>query len=81
MNINNKEFYKYKNSKRKTRENVGQLLNGAWELVTNDTEKDKVLNAFLGSVFTSMIVLQKSKAPETRGEVLKKEELPSVEEG
>lgn len=43
-------------------------------------KKVKVLNAFLGSVFTNKIGLQKSKAPETRGKVWKKEELPLVKE-
>ncbi|GAB0204020.1 mitochondrial enolase superfamily member 1 [Grus japonensis] len=38
---NEKGFYKYINSKRKTRENMGQLLNGAGELVTRDMEKAK----------------------------------------
>lgn len=43
---NKKRFYKYINSKRKTKENMGPLLNGAEALVTKDTEEPKVLNAF-----------------------------------
>lgn len=31
---------------RKTRENMGLLLNGAGDLLTNDMEKAKVLSAF-----------------------------------
>ena len=42
---NKKGFYKYVNSKRKTRENVGPLLNEAGALVTEDTEKAELLNA------------------------------------
>lgn len=41
-----KRFYKYINSKRKTKENMGPLLNGAGALVTKDTEEPEVLNAF-----------------------------------
>lgn len=43
---NKKGFYKYINSKRKSRENMGQLLNGAGELVARDMEKAKVLSVF-----------------------------------
>lgn len=41
----NKRFYKYINSIKMTRENMGLLLNGAGELVKNDMEKAKMLNA------------------------------------
>lgn len=47
MNGNRKCFYEYRNSKRKTGENVGLLLNGAGDLVTKEKEKAKVLNAAL----------------------------------
>ncbi|KAK4824189.1 LOW QUALITY PROTEIN: hypothetical protein QYF61_012005 [Mycteria americana] len=46
-----KGFSKYISSKRKTREYVGLLLNGAGELVTKDMQKAKALNAFFASVF------------------------------
>lgn len=39
-------FYKYIRNKRKTRENVGLLLNGMRNLVQKDTEKADVVNAF-----------------------------------
>ncbi|KAK4810509.1 hypothetical protein QYF61_004289 [Mycteria americana] len=42
-------------SKRKTRENVGLLLNGAGDLVTQDMEKAEVLSAFFASVFTVLV--------------------------
>ncbi|KAK4831043.1 LOW QUALITY PROTEIN: hypothetical protein QYF61_014975 [Mycteria americana] len=66
--------------KRKTRENVGQLLNEAEDLVTHGMEKTDVLNAFFTSVFTSKISLQESQAPETREKVWSKEHVPFVED-
>jgi len=50
---NKKGFYKYMNSKGKTRENVSGLLNRAGELVTNDMEKAAVVSASCASVFIS----------------------------
>ena len=50
---NKKSFFKYISSKRKTRENVGLLLNKVGALVTEDTEKAALLNAFFASVFTA----------------------------
>lgn len=44
VNSNKKGFYKYMNSKGKTREAVSALLLRAGELVTKDTEKAEVLN-------------------------------------
>lgn len=58
---NRKCFCKYRNSKRKTRENAGLLLSGAGNLVTKDMEKAEVLNTFFASVFTSKIGLQESQ--------------------
>ncbi|KGL82736.1 hypothetical protein N309_03795, partial [Tinamus guttatus] len=49
---NRNGFYKYISSKRKTRENVGSLLNGEGALVTEDAEKAEFLTAFFASVFT-----------------------------
>ncbi|GAB0182178.1 mitochondrial enolase superfamily member 1 [Grus japonensis] len=50
---NKKGFFKYISSKRKTRENVGPLLNEVGALVMEDTEKVELLNAFFASVFTA----------------------------
>ena len=44
---------KYVNSKRKTRDNVGPLLNEGVVLVTRDAEKAEILNAFFALVFAS----------------------------
>ena len=58
MKGNKKGFYKYSSSKRKTRENVGLLLNGAGDTVAKDTEKAEVLKAFLASVSTGKSGIQ-----------------------
>ena len=50
---NKKGFYKYMNSKGKTRESVSAVLNRAGELVTNYMEKAEVLDTFCASVFIS----------------------------
>ena len=48
-----KLFYKYINSKRRTRENLHSLLDEAGNVTTEDKEKAEVLNAFFTSVFKS----------------------------
>lgn len=45
-----KSFFKYINNKKKTKENMGPLLNGAAILVIEDTEKAKVVNSFFSLV-------------------------------
>jgi len=50
---NKKSFFKYISSKWKTRDNVGPLLNEAGVLVTEDAEKEELLNAFFASVFSA----------------------------
>jgi len=62
---NKKGFYKYIKDKRKSRENLGPVLSAAAGLVTYDTGKAEVLNAFFPS--TANISLQESQAHETRG--------------
>ena len=78
---NNKNgFFNYISSKRKTRENVGPLLNEAGVLVTEDAEVAELLNAFFASVFTAKGGPQESQAPEVREEACRRDDLPSVEE-
>ena len=50
---NKKLFYKYFNSKRRTRENLHSLLDEAGNVITEDKEKADILNAFFTSVFKS----------------------------
>ncbi|GAB0207699.1 mitochondrial enolase superfamily member 1 [Grus japonensis] len=77
---NKKGFFKYISSKRKTRENVGPLLNEVGALVTEDTEKAELLNAFFASVFTAKASPQETQTLEVREKVWRKEDFPLVEE-
>ena len=73
-----KGFCRHINSKRKTREKVGSVLNGVGDLVATNIEKAGVLNAFFTLVFTGKTTLQESQVPENSGKVWSKEDLPSV---
>ncbi|GAB0209507.1 mitochondrial enolase superfamily member 1 [Grus japonensis] len=77
---NKKDFFKYISSKRKSRENVGLLLNEVGALVTEDTEKVESLNAFFASVFTAKASPQETQTLEVGEKVLRKEDLQVVEE-
>ena len=58
---NKKCFYKYFNSKRKTRESLHALLDAGGNMVTSDEEKAEVLNAFFPqSLITRLVVLRES---------------------
>lgn len=51
---NKKGFFKYLKNKRKTRDRVGPLLDGAGARVTENAEKSELLNAAFVLVFTDM---------------------------
>ena len=46
-NVNNKSFWKYVNSKRKTRDGIGDLKTENDTLVSDNSDKAEVLNNFL----------------------------------
>ena len=73
-------FFKYVNSKRKTRDNVGPLLNEGGVLVMGDAEKAAVLNDFIALVFTSKTPPQDSWTLEGRAS-LGNGQFPSGGEG
>ncbi|GAB0204618.1 mitochondrial enolase superfamily member 1 [Grus japonensis] len=77
---NKKGFFKYISSKRKTRKNVGPLLNEVGALVMEDTEKVKLLNALFDSVFAAKVGPQETQTLEVGEKVLRKEDLPLVKE-
>jgi len=77
---NKKSFFKYISSKWKTRDNVGLLLNTVGVLVTEDTEKAELLNAFFSSVFSAKANPQESQALEVREEACTEDDFPLVEE-
>ena len=77
---NKKGFFKYTSSKRKTKENVGPLLNEAGALVMEDAEKLELLNACVSSVFSAKANPHESQALEVIEEASRKDEPPLVEE-
>lgn len=72
---NTNGFYKYIGDNRKTRKNVGPLLNEAEDLFTQNMVKAEVLNDFFLSVFISKTSLQEPKVSETRRKVWSKEDI------
>jgi len=77
---NKKGFFKYITSKRKTRDNVGLLLNEVGVLVTEDAEKAELLNVFFVSVFSAKTGPRESQALEVREEACRKDDPPLIEE-
>jgi len=77
---NKKGFFNYISSKRKTRENVGPLLNEVGVLVTEDAEKAELLNASFASAFTAKASCWASQALEVREEACREDDIPLVEE-
>ncbi|NXF84353.1 RTJK polymerase, partial [Sclerurus mexicanus] len=77
---NRKSFFKYMADKTNTRGNVGPLMNEVGALVTEDTEKAKLLNAFFASVYSAGSCPEEPCTPEALEEVKTIEELALVDE-
>ena len=77
---NKKDFLKCISSKRKTRKNVGLLLNEVGALVMEDTGKAELLIAFFASVVTAKASPQETQTLEVGEKVWRKEDLPLVKE-
>lgn len=76
---NKKGFFSCISSKRKSRENVGPLLNEGGALVVEDTEKAELLNAFFVSVFIANAGPQESQTLKARNSG-EKDNFPLVDE-
>jgi len=70
---NKKGFFKYVNSKRKTRENMGPLLNEGVVLISGGAKEMEMLNSFFTSVFTAKIPPQESWTPEVHERIWRME--------
>ncbi|PKU45859.1 rna-directed dna polymerase from mobile element jockey-like [Limosa lapponica baueri] len=77
---NKKSVFQYINKKRKTRENVGPLMNEVGALVVEHTEKAELLNAFFALVFTAKAAPHEFQTLETRGKVWREEDFSSIGE-
>ena len=76
---NKKGIFKYVDSKRKIRENMGPLLSETHALITGDSEKMEILNSFFASVFNAKTRPQEFEISEVRERVWAKEGFPLVE--
>lgn len=77
---NKKGCFKHICYRRKTKENVGPLLNEVGALVTKDKGKAELLNASFASAFTAKTSPLESLTLETREELWRNEDFPLVEE-
>lgn len=64
--VKDKKKGKYIGNKKRTRENLGLLLNQMRNLVTQNMEKAELLNIFFASAFTSKTSLQRSQKQEEK---------------
>lgn len=74
-------FCRHFSSRRKSRKNMGLLLNGAGNLKRMNMEKAEVLKPFFILVFIGKTCPHQSDVPESGGKVQSKEDVLLVEEG
>lgn len=78
---NKKGIFKYVDSKRKIRENMGPLLSETHALITGDSEKMEILNSFFASVFSAKTSPQELQTLQVRERVWGREGFPLVRAG
>ncbi|GAB0203202.1 hypothetical protein GRJ2_002785800 [Grus japonensis] len=74
---NKKGFFKYVNNKRRTRENIGSLLNENGHLTNRDIDKAETFNAFFASVFNTDDGLWDPRCPELEDRDCGNDKLPA----
>ncbi|GAB0199179.1 mitochondrial enolase superfamily member 1 [Grus japonensis] len=74
---NKKGFFKYVDNKRRTRENIGLLLNKNGHLTNRDIDKAETFNAFFASVFNTDDGLWDPSCPELEDRDCGNDKLPA----
>ncbi|GAB0204308.1 mitochondrial enolase superfamily member 1 [Grus japonensis] len=74
---NKKGFFKYVNNKRRTRENIGSLLNENGHLTNRDIDKAETFNAAFASVFNTDDGLWDPSCPELEDRDCSNDKLPA----
>ncbi|KAK4811153.1 hypothetical protein QYF61_019784 [Mycteria americana] len=77
---NKKGFSKYISRKRKAKESLGPLFNGAGDLVTSNREKAEVFTAFFASVFTGKACPEAFQVLESPSSICGSEAVPTAKE-
>ncbi|GAB0179481.1 mitochondrial enolase superfamily member 1 [Grus japonensis] len=74
---NKKGFFKYVNNKRRTRDNIGSLLDENGHLTNRDIDKAETFNAFFASVFNTDDRLWDPRCPELEDRDCGNDKLPA----
>lgn len=81
VNYTKEGFNVYTGDKRKSRENMGMLLNIVVDHTVWNSGKTEVLNSFFATVFSIKSGFQESQVPEPREKGWSKKDIPLVKEG